>query len=108
MMSEAAIAGIRHNGHKWLFEISLDGLPAKIGEWEEGVTSAEDIEKARAGIITRVREFLQRPTINNDMRHYIENVIVDLEMVDAEIEEVRYCLSDLYDQFDFYRVVVLR
>ena len=108
-MSEAAMAGITANGHRWKFEISFNGAMSKVGDWQEGVTWAEEIEIVRQAIVKRVRAFLNhRPSLDDDMRYDLETAVEDLEMVDPEVEEIRHCLTTLYDHFDYYRVCVVR
>lgn len=107
-MSEAAMSGISANGLRWKFNISFSTLTAKVGEWEEGVTPTGEIEKIRNAIVERVKVFLHHRSMGEDMRYDIEDAVEQLEMVDPEVEEIRFALNRLYDQFDYHRVCVIR
>lgn len=107
-ISAAALAGIQANGHRWKYEIAISAHTSKIGSFDE-TTPADQISAERDAIVAKVKRWLDARTKpeENDMRNDIESKIIDLEMVDESVEEVRYALNDLFDEFDFYRVVVV-
>lgn len=106
-MSEAALAGISANGHKWRYELSLSGLTTQIGDMDEA-TSEEDIRTCVTAIVERVRRFLKKPGIDPAMIYTIEIAVEGLEMADTDLEEARAAMGYLYDEFDFYRICVIR
>lgn len=107
-MSEAAILGIVAHGSGWRHELRLKAVIDKIADFDE-TTPREEISAVRDEIVAGVRTWLQRfnKPEHNEMRNEIDTANYDLEMVDESIDEVRYALGVLYDQFDYYRVVVL-
>jgi hypothetical protein len=106
MTSEAAIAGISAHGLRWRHRISLAGRADAIGEMDESTPESE-INDARTAIVSRVKNFIIGFPENSDMRVSVEDKLDDLETVDAELEEVRFALGELYDAFDYYRIVVV-
>jgi hypothetical protein len=107
-MGAAALAGVAANGHRWKYEIRIAAHASAIGEFDN-TTSEEDIERERTAIVTKTRAWLAGLTKpeENDIKHDIENKVDDLEMVDADLDEVRFSMNYLYDDFDFYRVVAV-
>lgn len=107
-MSQAAMSGMRAFGRGWRFQVSFSGLAEQIGDWEEGVTPVSEIEDTRRVIIDRTKAVLKNTKATADMIDDIERALDDLEMVDPEVCEIRGALNELYDQFDYYRVCVVR
>lgn len=104
-ISAAAMSGIQANGHRWKHELRLSDQTNKLGEPDD--LTVGDLEGIRDEIVRRVRVFIDRKGPETDMGHWLAGVIVDFEMVDGEVQELRNYLNDLYDEFDYWRVCVL-
>lgn len=104
LRKQAALDGIAVNGHRWKHQIRLSHLTHKMGEMDESTPDAE-VEALTKQIIVRVRAFLAgRPTLKDAM----ESQVDELEAAaDCGIEEVRFAMNNLYDDFDFHRICVL-
>jgi hypothetical protein len=111
-MSAAAMDGIAAHGHRWKRRINgLKPHTEVLGKANdannEGQAYDHDAtEKAVQGIIKSVRSFAQSITdeaLQRDLLHDAD----DLEMVeDCDIEDINHEMNDLYDTFDFHRVLV--
>lgn len=111
-MSEAAMDGIRVNGHRWQHRIGgLKTFTEVLGRANDAYNDGGDydrdaVEKAVEGIVHRVRSFAQA-TGMADARRDLEANADDLEMnADEDIEDINYYMNRLYDSFDFYRILV--
>lgn len=104
-ISEAALAGIGTNGHRWKHKLRLSDQTSRLGEPDNLTT--EDLEGIRDTVVKRVRDFIDRKGIETDMGQWLSGKIDDLELADADVEELRASLNDLYDEFDYWRVCIL-
>lgn len=125
-MSEAAMDGIRLNGHGWQF--TLKGLIkpetmtlAKLNDliWyshgnpddmDQLVVPRSESEPVVERIITKMKDWI---TDNFDdpeaseMCHHITSRLVELEAIsDCCMGEINFAMDNLYDTFDFWRVLV--
>jgi hypothetical protein len=109
MMNEMALHGIREYGLKWRAEISFHGQPARLAD--EDNLKVGDVAVIRDAIVRDVRNFLEgraSRALDQEARDKLAEVVEEVEMCDDDPHEVKRALNDLYDQFDFYRVCVLR
>jgi hypothetical protein len=106
-MSQAAMAGITANGHRWKHQIRLSAHTAAMGDMTYDTPEAE-IEACRTKIVTAARSFAETArNLSDAAKSGILTAVEDLEAVDADLDEVRGAMSTLYDQFDYYRVVAV-
>lgn len=103
MTSAAALAGIRHNGIRWMHQIRLAHLSRMIGEGDltEAQITAICEETAR-----RVRSFIETKD-DGDMLFELSTAADDLEEMEPTLEELRDAYTRLYDLFDFWRIVAV-
>lgn len=118
-MSAAAIAGIRHNGNRWRYRMNglikdeclkLGELNDRIGDRDDGeqtIVSREESEPVVISLRTKVSKWLDRQRRMPD--EIVTNVkcrLDDLEMVeDCGMGEINYALNDLFDEFDYWRIL---
>jgi hypothetical protein len=108
VMSAAALAGIRDNGHGWKYDISLGGLTATIGAMGYNTPDSE-VEQCAVRIAEAIRRFAtiihrrdeRLATVLDDEANEIEYV------ADCGLDEVRERLSAMYDTFDYERICVV-
>lgn len=105
-MSEAAMDGIRDNGNRWKYELRLSDLTQKLGAFEANAPESE-VETVTSELIDRLRHHVG----HHPDRPYSHPLILAVEdlfsVADCGIEEVRFALTDIYDIFDYHRVLVL-
>jgi hypothetical protein len=111
-MSQAAMDGIATNRHRWKFIIrGLKPYTEVLGKANDAHNDGQPhdekaTEEAVQNIIRVVRAFADK-TSNERLRDDLRHDADDLEMVeDCEIEDINYEMNDLYDTFDFHRVLV--
>jgi hypothetical protein len=111
-MSEAAMEGIRVNGHRWQRRINgLKPHTEVLGKANDAHNDGEPYdekatEAAVQAIVKIVRSFANSVKDDNLQRDLLHDAD-DLEMVeDCEIEDINHEMNDLYDTFDFHRVLV--
>jgi hypothetical protein len=111
-MSAAAMDGISANGHRWKYTIrGMKAHTEVLGRANDAFNDGQPYdekatEQAVQSIIKVVRAFADKTSderLRDDLRHDAD----DLEMVeDCEIEDINHEMNDLYDTFDFHRVLV--
>lgn len=112
MATEASIAGVAAHGLRWRHQIHLGNWPAQLGKLNDRASDGEDIddaevEKAALGIVAAVRATYEREGWAKDTD--LDRRADDLEMAaDCGIEEVNFMMNELYDSFDYWRVLVVR
>lgn len=114
-MSMAAMDGIRDNGHRWKLTITgLKPFTEVLGKANDlnNIGKPYDqktVEKAVQGIVAKVREFAETKDVLADPRIEGEllSAAADLECVeDEDIEEINDAMGQLYDAFDYWRILV--
>jgi hypothetical protein len=111
-MSQAAMDGIAANGHRWKYTIrGMKPHTEVLGRANDAYNDGESYdekatEKAVQSIVKIVRAFADN-TSNERLRDDLRHDADDLEMVEeCEIEDINMEMNDLYDTFDFHRVLV--
>lgn len=111
-MSQAAMDGISANGHRWKFFIhGMKPFTQALGKLNDAENDGQevadaDVEKKVQEIIKIVRDFAGK-TDNVRLRDDLLNDADNLEMVeDCGLDEVNFQMGNLYDTFDFHRVLV--
>lgn len=121
MHTEAAINGISTYGLGWdsRYRLHFSKYNTLIGEMEDPLTSEQNIilREHCYNIAQHIRDLitkLERDFLSDKNK----NLLLDLQMADIYIEDlenigpndtvedVREILSELYDTFDFYRILV--
>lgn len=107
-LSEACLAGIRANGHRWKHTIGLGQWPALLGKLNDqrdvGADDAE-VERCALKIVALVRAFVDRRDWAKETD--LARLADDLEMVaDCGLAEVNEAMGELYDSFDYWRILV--
>lgn len=114
-MSLAAMDGIRENGHRWKLTIrGLKPFTETLGKANDANNDGESydhtvVEKAVQGIVEKVRKFCETKDVLADPRIEGEllSAAADLECVeDEDIEEINDAMGQLYDAFDYWRILV--
>lgn len=109
-MSAAAMSGIQVHGHRWRLEISYSGQVDRLGDVES--LKVGDCAAIRDHVVNHTRAWLKNTRVlqvlDEDDRYRIGNILDDLEMCEDDPDELRVELNNLYDQFDFLRVCVVR
>ncbi|USM11509.1 hypothetical protein vBCbaSRXM_64 [Citromicrobium phage vB_CbaS-RXM] len=116
--SDAALAGIKHNGLRWKHH--LHGLikpeTEKLGAFndrldgdddhEQLVVSRAESEPVVEEIIRKVRVWCEKTkSLPEDARRDIESKVDDLECVsDCDMGEINFAMNYLYDEFDYWRI----
>jgi len=103
MTSAAALAGISTNGHRWKHQIRLAHLSKQVGQ---GDLTEQQIDAIRKETVKRVRLFLLTATFK-EMVYEIESSIEELEVIDPDLEELRDSYTNLFDLFDYWRIVAV-
>lgn len=109
MPSAAAIAGIGANGLRWRYEVRLSDLSKIVGEINDSGPDVRGEELARTlhGIAKRTRKFLELKGIEADFPalealQWLEG----FDVSDVDMEAVNEALNDLWDFFDYERILV--
>jgi hypothetical protein len=112
-MSQAAMDGISANGHRWKSRINgLKPHTEVLGKANDANNDGEPYdhdatEKAVQDIIKIVRSFADKLPDESSLKQDLLHDADDLEMVeDCDIEDINHEMNDLYDSFDFHRVLV--
>jgi hypothetical protein len=107
-ISEVCMEGIRANGHKWRDRIRLGLEPSLLGRLNDKLADGEavddsEVERLTLRIVENVRRFAaKRPQYDS-----LERRADDLEMAaDCGLEEVSFFMGELYDDFDWHRILV--
>ena len=109
-MSAAAIDGISANGHRWKARISLGFGPGELGRLNDRLSDGEkvddaEVEEITLRIVANVRSFAKR----NPQFDSLERRADELELfADCGLEEVNCAMTELYDDFDWHRILVER
>jgi hypothetical protein len=107
-MSEACLAGIKANGLRWKHRIRLGQWPALLGKLnDQGDAVADDAEVERYAmkIVELVRAFVRRNAWAQETD--LDRRADELEMVaDCGLGEVNFAMNELYDSFDYWRILV--
>lgn len=116
-MSEAAMDGIRDNGHRWKHQITLRDLTQPLGDlnerYDDGAGEApkrEETEPLVDKIVERVRAFVkqrfERHGTDDPIGIDLDRRADELEMIaDCDIEEINHAMGELYDSFDYWRIL---
>lgn len=115
-MSEAAIQGIKENGHGW--KISLYGLIkpecSKLAEFNNrinddgGEVLREESESVVMEIVRKLREWTttNEAKLGEQICRDLRGDLDDLESVeDCDMEEINYAMGRVYDCFDYWRIL---
>lgn len=106
MASAAAIAGIQENGLRWKYEIKVRDLSEQLGKEDD--LKVGDVARIRDSYVIRLRRFTASAKRLTDYeKSRLEMCANDLDECDDDIEQVRDALNDLYDCFDFFRIVTV-
>lgn len=102
--------GIAANGRGWKHRISLGGQTEIMGKMDDDTTD-DAVQKCAEAIIARVRTFADRLHKHPDTAALADRLRDEAEaleaVADCGIDEVRWAMSSLYDQFDFSRICVV-
>ena len=106
-ISEVCMDGIKANGHRWKHTIRLGQWPALLGKLNdrEGDVLESEVEPIAEKIVAIVRAYVERHTWakETDLARRAD----ELEMVaDCGLEEVNFAMNELYDSFDYWRILV--
>jgi hypothetical protein len=110
-MSEAAMDGIAANGHRW--KLRIHGIRPFVQPLADANNLNNDgkpydqkaVEAAVDGIVIAVRNFALTKTGN--LKEALEDAADNLDMVaDCEIDDVNHYMEELYDLFDYHRILV--
>jgi uncharacterized protein (DUF4415 family) len=118
-MSQAALEGIRVNGHGWKarmnglikpemmklakFNNDLDGDPDE----EQMIITRSESEPVVIAIREKITKWLVTAKIDDDARSEVQYALEELEMIeDCCMGEINYAMNRLFDVFDYYRILV--
>lgn len=104
MASAAAIAGVFAHGLAWKRTIALRSVLDPLRDAEK----IGDVARILGQVADRVEAFAKRLTAAADggLRDSLNGIIDDLRTCADDPDEARSCLNDLYDIFDYHRVLV--
>lgn len=103
MASAAAIAGVSAHGLAWKRTILLRSALEPLRDAEK----IGDVARILGQVADRVEAFAKRLTAADEgLRDRLNDIIDDLRNCADDPDEARSCLSDLYDIFDYHRVLV--
>lgn len=120
--SEAAIAGIKANGHKWRYQMPRDYLQPEISklaefnnridgrdDYDQTIVPCDESEPVVEALRVKVEQWAQRSrTLPHEALEAIQSALEELETIqDCCMEEVNYGLNNLWDEFDYYRILIL-
>lgn len=109
-ISEAAMGGIRANGHRWRHRINLGQWPAMLGKLNDAEEAGVEVDENEVERVTlEIVEAVRRCVAKSDWAAETDlgSRADDLEMVaDCGLEEVNCAMNELYDSFDYWRVLV--
>lgn len=104
--------GIRDNGSGWKFRIhGMKTHTETLGKANNSNNDGESydrkvVEAAVQSIVKVVRGFADRASDSNIAEH-LRYRADNLEMVeDCDIEDINEAMGDLYDEFDYHRILV--
>jgi hypothetical protein len=110
-MSAAAMDGIRDNGHRWRMRITgikpfIQPLADANNLDNDGQPyDAKAVEAAVQGIVAATRNFALGKAEN--LKLDLEARADDLEMVeDCDLDDINHYMGELYDAFDYHRILV--
>lgn len=109
MPSRAALQGIKAHGLAWRFDIHLSGITKRLGDLDS--LRVGDITRIRDQLVSRLRWFVAHQRAKGSpggslMLIDLEIRIDDLEMCEDDPDQFLDCLESLYDEFDYYRILV--
>lgn len=108
MMSQAAIDGISENGFRWRHRLSLRPMTTRLAALNErdGGTR-EEREPLVEKIVAIVRQFAKDNSLSNE--RMASDLIMRADelacLADCDLEDINHGMNDLYDSFDFWRVL---
>ena len=103
-MTPAALDGIQRFGNGWRYSIRLSDQTSRLGDDDLRVGDAEKIANE---VGRRVKAWVNAtPKLDDDERYRFTEHAEELADIEDDLDEVRYALNRLYDDFDFYRVCV--
>lgn len=119
-MSAAAIDGISNNGHRWkhrltsitLFTKELGALNDRLDgrdDHDQIIVPRAESEGAVMDLIKAVRVWIydNEATLDKGAIDDLRAKLDDLEAVeDCDMAEINYAMGELYDSFDYWRVLV--
>lgn len=104
-MTPAALDGIEAFGHRWRFSIHLSDQTSRLAD--EDALRVGDAEAIGQTIGRRLAAWVaETPKLDDDMRYRFGEHAEELGDIEDDLDEVRYALNRLYDDFDFFRVCV--
>lgn len=105
-MTPAALDGIAVNGLRWKHSIRLRDVMEPMKDADALKTG--DVGRILDLVAKRVKAFASLPKVagDTDLSYRLSNAVDDLETCDDCPEEARHVLNDLFDVFDFHRVLV--
>ena len=110
MTSAAAIEGLRANGLRWNRRFRIGLGPSLLGKYNDAAetdspATDEQVEEAALKIVAAVRAFAKG--VDEPERGDLERRADELEMVaDCGLDEVNFAMGELYDSFDYWRILV--
>jgi repressor of nif and glnA expression len=125
-ISAAAMDGIRDNGLRWRYRMNglLKSETAKLGEFNDRIDGQDDddqlivlrseSEPVVMEIVRKVRGWLNdnkravpiAARLPAHARDSLAARLDDLECVeDCAIQEINFAMNELYDEFDYWRVL---
>ena len=111
-ITEAAMSGIRDHGHRWKRRICLGQSPALLGRLNDAAADGEDVDDAEVErLALSIVESVRRACQDQDWPADIDLTqrADDLEGAsDCGLDEVNYFMGELYDSFDYWRILVDR
>jgi hypothetical protein len=107
-ISEVCMDGIKANGHRWKARIRLGQWPALLGRLNDvasdgGTVDEAEVERIALRIVASVRNYAKmHPQYDS-----LERRADEIELVaDCGLEEVNHAMGELYDDFDWHRILV--
>lgn len=105
-MHPAALAGIKAHGHKWRHSIRLRDLVDQLTNPDDLVVG--DVVRVMQAIAPRLHAFIESKPIadNTSLVLQLEDFVDYCLDAADDPDEARAILNDLYDIFDFQRILV--
>ncbi|UTC28134.1 hypothetical protein GURKE_01030 [Brevundimonas phage vB_BpoS-Gurke] len=106
-MHPAALAGIQEHGHRWRYSIRLRDLVDQLKNLDELVVG--DVKRIINAVAPRLHDFIHKKDVAHDLAlvDLLEDFIDYCHDAEDDPDEVKNILNDLYDIFDFNRILVI-
>lgn len=108
MATQASLDGIAAHGMRWRYHINLSQWTRAIGKLNDrdDEVSRDELEPLVNAIVAKVRRFAEIHRAREGMAYDLERRADELEMLsDCEISEVNHFMGELYDSFDYWRIL---